>query len=270
MTSFAKAFEPSSRAAAAPGPNTGMPSRRTASATPATSGAPACDRGGAAGGSRAFLREGFRALQSRRGCTGAEHRDALAADGIGHPGDQRRLRADDHQVRGHGPRQVGDRRRVLRIDRDDGGDLGDARVPRGDHHLGDGRVTDQGAGQSMFASAGADEQDLHSLEDTCPVFARADGNRRQGHQVALAQAVAMTPVGVAEWRARSRFGPLVKAAAADHSRCRHTAIWKYSARREDPPDTQIDPDGQDYHREDSYVTTTKRKAGEEAEMRPAV
>ncbi len=39
MIRFANAFEPSSCAAALPGPNTGMPRSRTASATPATSGA---------------------------------------------------------------------------------------------------------------------------------------------------------------------------------------------------------------------------------------
>ncbi len=39
MKSFAKAFDPSSLAVAAPWPKTGMPSARTASATPATSGA---------------------------------------------------------------------------------------------------------------------------------------------------------------------------------------------------------------------------------------
>ena len=39
MTSFAKALLPSSRAARAEGPKHGMPALRTASATPATSGA---------------------------------------------------------------------------------------------------------------------------------------------------------------------------------------------------------------------------------------
>ena len=39
MTSLANALEPSSRAPAADGPNTGIPAARTASATPATSGA---------------------------------------------------------------------------------------------------------------------------------------------------------------------------------------------------------------------------------------
>ena len=39
MTSLANAFEPSSRAASAPGPKTGIPAWRSASASPATSGA---------------------------------------------------------------------------------------------------------------------------------------------------------------------------------------------------------------------------------------
>jgi hypothetical protein len=43
MIRFAKAFDPSSCAAALPGPKTGMPRSRRASATPATSGASGSD-----------------------------------------------------------------------------------------------------------------------------------------------------------------------------------------------------------------------------------
>ena len=54
--------------------------------------------GGHVGGIHDPLRERLRALQLRRGLSGAEHWDAVLPQGVGDSRDQRRLGADDHEV----------------------------------------------------------------------------------------------------------------------------------------------------------------------------
>ena len=101
------------------------------------------------------LEPSSRAAAARR----AEAGDARGADGVGDPGDQRRLGTDHDQV-GADPRgQVGDRRAVHRVDGVQGGDGGDARVARGGVHLGDVGVAGERERQRVLAAAAPDDQD---------------------------------------------------------------------------------------------------------------
>ncbi len=81
--------------------------------------------------------------------------------GVGDPGDQRRLRADDHQIDPEFHGQIGDRGAVHRVHLVQGRDGGDAGVPGRRVNLGHGRIQAQRPGQRVLAATGSDDEDLH-------------------------------------------------------------------------------------------------------------
>jgi hypothetical protein len=88
---------------------------------------------------------------------GAEHRDARLAHGVGDPGDEGGLRADDDQLgtelggqRGHGLAVEG-------VDLVQLGHLGDARVAGGTVQRGDVGVEGERTAQGVFAGTAADD-----------------------------------------------------------------------------------------------------------------
>ena len=83
---------------------------------------------------------------------GPKHGMPDARSGVGHPGDQRRLRADHNQVGAGRPGQASDLPGVGRVHRMLVGELGDARVARRRMQVGDVRVGGQGPGQRVLAA----------------------------------------------------------------------------------------------------------------------
>ena len=110
MTSFAKAFEPSSWAAAPDGP---------------------------------------------------KHGDAPGGDGVGDPGDQRRLRADDHQVGAEPSARAATASPSIGSTSCRVATSAMPGVARGGVHLGHVGVEGKGAGERVLAAAGADHEGLH-------------------------------------------------------------------------------------------------------------
>ncbi len=118
-------------------------------------------RGRDAGGGHHLLREGLRALEPGGLRRRAEAGDAPRADGVGDPGDQRRLGADHDEVDAEPLGQVRDRVAVDRVDRVELGDLGDAGVAGGRVDLLDAGVAGERGGERVLAAATADHQDVH-------------------------------------------------------------------------------------------------------------
>ena len=114
-----------------------------------------------AGGGHHVLGERLRALQPRGLAGGSEDGDAAPAHGVRHPGDQRRLGADDDQVDAQLLGQVGHGRSRHRVDVVERGEGGDARVARRGVHLGDGGVARQRPHERVLAATGADHECLH-------------------------------------------------------------------------------------------------------------
>ena len=135
-------------------------------------------RGRHPGGVHDLLGEGLAALELR-GCPGrTEARDPGCSHRVGHPGDQRRLGPDHHQVDAELGGQRGDGITVHRIDRVQRRDLPDPGVARRGVHLGHPRVGDQGPGQRVLAPAGPDHQYAQSRVSARPGRGeRAGGGR---------------------------------------------------------------------------------------------
>ena len=107
------------------------------------------------------LRERLGALEPGRLGGRAEAGDAALGHGVGHAGDEWRLRADHDQV---DRELLGERCHVGTVHGIhvvQGGDRGHARVAGGRVHLGHARVEGQGPGERVLAAAGADDEGLH-------------------------------------------------------------------------------------------------------------
>ena len=94
---------------------------------------------------------------------GPKHGDARGAHGVGDPGDERRLRADDDQLGAQLGGERGDGGAVEGVDRVQLGHLGDAGVAGRAVQSGDVGVEGQRAAQGVFAGAAADDEDLHGV-----------------------------------------------------------------------------------------------------------
>ena len=85
----------------------------------------------------------------------------LARTASATPGDQRRLRADHHQVGGDLDGQRGDRGRIGGLDVAQLRDLGDARIAGSGDQQFDGRVGGEADGEGVLAPAGPDQKYAH-------------------------------------------------------------------------------------------------------------
>ena len=141
--------------------------------------------GGDPGRLHDLLGERLGALDGRGPAAGTEARDAGRAQRVGHPGYQRRLRADHDQVGAGRPGQARHLPGVRRVHRVLVGELGDARVAWRRMQVGDVRVGGQGPGQRVLAAARTEEKDSHGREPTC-------GHTRARGGIALARALGET------------------------------------------------------------------------------
>src|SRR4051812_41151019 len=106
-----------------------------------------------------LLREGLRALDLRRGRARPEHRDPALPQLVAQPGDERRLGADDDQIRaqlGCERPDVGRPHRMAVRERRDAGVAG-RRV-----QLGQRRAARGGPGECVLATARSDDEHLHA------------------------------------------------------------------------------------------------------------
>ena len=96
-------------------------------------------------------------------CGGAENVKARLTQRVRNTGDQRRLRADNDQVGVQFACQGGCLGGVIRINCVDGNILGNTGVAGGAVHLGYLRVAQKRSNNCVFAAAGAQYQNLHSI-----------------------------------------------------------------------------------------------------------
>lgn len=127
-------------------------------------GADVAAGGGDTGPGHDVLGERLGAFELGGFAGGAEAGDAGRAHGVGDPGDERRLRADDHQLGAQFGREARDGVTVERVDRVQFGHLCDAGVAGGAVQSGDIGVEGQRAAQGVFAGAAADDEDLHGVQ----------------------------------------------------------------------------------------------------------
>ena len=110
-----------------------------------------------------LLRESLGALQLSGSCGGAENVKARLPQRVGDTCDQRRLRANNDQVGVQFACQGGCLGGIIRINCVDGNILGNAGVAGGAVHLGYLRVAQKRSNNCVFAAAGAQYQNLHSI-----------------------------------------------------------------------------------------------------------
>ena len=110
-----------------------------------------------------LLSESLRALQLSGSCRGAENVKARLTQCIGDTCDQGRLWANNDQVGVQFACQGGCLGGVIRINCVDGNILGNAGVAGGAVHLGYLRVAQKRSNNCVFAAAGAQYQNLHSI-----------------------------------------------------------------------------------------------------------
>ena len=137
----------------------------SSSSAAATSSAVSHTRAAAVGTPAAAITSLAKALlpSSCAACPGrAEAGDPGVADGVGHAGHQRGLRAHHHQVDPELGGQGGDRLRVVGSHRVVGAHLRGPRVARGGVHLDHRRVPGEGQGERVLAAAGADDEDAEA------------------------------------------------------------------------------------------------------------
>ena len=108
-----------------------------------------------------LLGEGLAPLQACRLCTRPEAGDPTGTHGIGDAGDQRRLRADDDEVRAERLGKIRDRPSVEGVDRMAPRVLCDSGIARCDMYVVYLRVTSQGTHEGMLAGTGSDDQGDH-------------------------------------------------------------------------------------------------------------
>jgi hypothetical protein len=107
------------------------------------------------------LRKALRALDPRRRAAGSEHGDAVSAQLVGDPGDERRLRADHGQVDVEAPRETEQRLAVLAPHRVTVAEAGDPGVAGRGVQRREPRRLGELPGERMLASARADQEHLH-------------------------------------------------------------------------------------------------------------
>ena len=115
-----------------------------------------------AGRGHDVLGERLAALELGGGGGRAEAGDAGGPDGVGHPGDQRRLGADHDQVGLQLRRQRGHRGAVGGIDAALLGDRGRAGVAGRADQRGDRGIGGQRQAEGVLAGTGTDDEDAHS------------------------------------------------------------------------------------------------------------
>ena len=123
-------------------------------------------RGGHAGLGHHLLREGLAALELRRLGARAEGGEAGLAQAAGHPGDERTLGADHHEVDVELLRQRDGGVEVAEVERARVGVPCDAGVPGGGVELLHVRVGGQRSDEGMLPSTGAEHEHLHAREPT--------------------------------------------------------------------------------------------------------
>ena len=117
--------------------------------------------GGDAGARAQILGETLAPLQLRRRGTGAEHREASRAQAIRETVHQRRLGTDDHEVDGVLAAERRHRGVILRIEIDQPGMLGDARIAGRGPHRGQLRGVRELPRQRMLSAARPQQKDVH-------------------------------------------------------------------------------------------------------------
>ena len=110
-----------------------------------------------------LLSESLRTLQLCSSCGGAENIKTRLTQRVRNTGDQGRLRANNDQVGVQFACQGGCLSGVIRINCVDGNILGNAGVAGGAVHLGYLRVAQKRSNNCVFAAAGAQYQNLHSI-----------------------------------------------------------------------------------------------------------
>ena len=116
---------------------------------------------GNAGCAHHVLGERLRALDSRRRGARAEDGDAVVTQGVGHAGDERRLRPDDDEIEVERAREVEQAVGVLRAHRMARAVARDAGIAGGAVQLGEARALRQLPGERVLASAGPHDEHLH-------------------------------------------------------------------------------------------------------------
>ena len=95
-------------------------------------------------------------------CSGrAEAPQSTFSHCVRSPMDQGELGSDDHQVRRHPVRQIGDGGGVAHVDRPGRAVQRDAGIAGGAHDLGDGGLTQELLDQRVLAGPRSDDEDLH-------------------------------------------------------------------------------------------------------------
>ena len=110
-----------------------------------------------------LLSESLGTFQLRGSCGGTENVKTRLTQCIGDTCDQGRLRANNDQVGAQFACQGGRLGGVIRINCVDGNILGNAGVAGGAVHLGYLRVAQKRSNNCVFAAAGAQYQNLHSI-----------------------------------------------------------------------------------------------------------
>ena len=114
-----------------------------------------------AGREQNVLAEGLRPLDPGRRCARAEDREAVAPELVADAGDERGFRADHHEIRRDGSRQVDEAVGVVCPHRMALGQRRDARIARRGVEGGQARAPGEPPRECVLACTRADEQDLH-------------------------------------------------------------------------------------------------------------
>jgi hypothetical protein len=106
--------------------------------------------------------EGFAAFQFRRLGRRTEAGGSSGPDGVRHPGDERHLGSNHHQIDAELGSQLRDLSWVVGRHRMTLSECRDSRIPRRRVQFGDGRIGVERADQGVFAGTGPDDKKLHN------------------------------------------------------------------------------------------------------------